>query len=175
MACNCGHCNECTGKVGTQYIGELPVDSLDSVADYFLAERDLLDEATGNTVRSIVRVPGGKLFPTANMDNVVALAPNNVDLEIPEGQVRAVTVKNEVSSIIMHYAEKDDVVVMLAVGKLADMVLVQNCGFVNIPNSHKYIIGIQYYLGENGEPTTDPTSGVKLFVPVSRTKLAINL
>ena len=33
----------------------------------------------------------------------------------------------------------------------------------------------QYYVGENGEPVTDATSGKKLFIPVSNTKLMINM
>ena len=34
----------------------------------------------------------------------------------------------------------------------------------------------QYYLGENGEPVTDSTiTGQKLFIPISDTKLAINM
>jgi hypothetical protein len=51
---------------------------------------------------------------------------------------------------------------------------VQNTGFVNIPEGHQYIVDATYYLGENGEPTTDSTiTGQKLFIPVSNTKLAI--
>ena len=57
-----------------------------------------------------------------------------------------------------------------------NMMRVQNCGFVNIPEGHNYIIGVQYYLGENGEPVTDSTvTGQELFILVSRTKLAVNM
>lgn len=175
--CGCkDHACECFGGVKTQYIGDLPVDNLESVADYFLAERDVEDPATGNIVRSFVRVPGGKLFPNANMDNIVALEANNVALVVPENQVRGVYMSNEANSFIMRYADGNHPAVMLALGEMANLMLVQNSGFVNIPNGHQYVVGVQYYLGEDGEPVADSTvTGQKLFVPVSRTKLAINL
>lgn len=181
MACACGkpkcggECG-CQGKPATQYIGDLPIDNLDSVADFFLAERDVEDPESGTIKRSFVRVPGGKLFPNANMDNIIALEPNNLGLTIPEDQVRAVYISNEGSVNVMKYADASHEAVMLAVGKLADLVLVQNTGFVNIPNGHEYVIGVTYYLGENGTPVTDPSvTGQKLFIPVSNTRLAVNI
>lgn len=181
MSC-CNKCHQegcnggCQGKPVTQYIGDLPIDNLDSIADFFLAERDVEDPQTGTVVRSFVRVPGAKLFPNANMDNIIALEPNNVALEVPEKQVRAVYVANEANSLIMKYADATHPATMLALGMLADMMLVQNAGFVNIPAGHSYIVGVQYYAGEDGEPVTDASiTGQKLFIPVSATKLAINL
>lgn len=181
MAC-CETCHKpdchggCQGKPVTQYIGDLPIDNLDSVADYFLAERDVEDPQTGTIVRSFVRVPGGKLFPNANMDNIIALETNNLAMEVPENQVRAVYISNEANSFIMKYADASHPAVMLALGTLAGMMLVQNTGFVNIPAGHNYIVGVQYYVGENGEPVTDASiTGQRLFIPVSATKLALNI
>lgn len=165
----------CNKPIKTQYLGELQIDTLESLPNYIIAERDVTDPATGNVVRSLVRVPAAKLFPTANMDNVFALDPNNTAIEIPENQVRAVRVVNEVSSIIMQYADTTHPATMIAVGKTADMVLCMCSGVVNIPEGHDYIIGVQYYVGDEGEPVTDNTSGQKLFIPVSPTKLVINL
>lgn len=181
MAC-CETCHKpnchggCQGKPVTQYIGDLPIDNLDSIADYFLAERDVEDPQTGTVVRSFVRVPGGKLFPNANMDNITALEPNNLSIDVPENQVRAVYIANEANSLIMKYADASHPATMLALGKMADMMLVQCSGFVNIPAGHNYIPGLQYYVGANGEPVTDSTiTGQKLFHAVSPTKLAMNL
>lgn len=163
-------------KPEVQYIGDLQIDNLESIADYFIAERDVLDEATGNTVRALVRVPGKKLFPNANMDNIVSLVTNNTGIKIPEGQVRAVYVENDGGTAVMRYAEGEKAGIMIAVGEfIDDMVLVQCTGFVNLPEGHSYILGAQYYAGENGEPVTDSASGQKLFVPVSSTKLRINM
>lgn len=181
MNCGCeheGHADGCgcNKKPVTQYIGDIPVDTLDSVVDYFLGERDIEDPNTGNVVRSLVRIPGGKLFPNANMDNVTALEANNEAITVPENQVRAVYVANVANTPTMLYADNAHKTAMLAVGELANMILVQNCGFVNIPNGHEYILGVQYYAGENGEPVTDASiTGQKLFIPVSRTKLSVNL
>lgn len=166
----------CHGKPVTQYVGDLPIDNLESIVDYIIGERDIVDDQTGNTIRSFVRVPGAKVYPNGSMDNIIALEPNNLGIEIPENQVRAVYVSNESNSHIMRYADAGHAAVMLAVGKMADLVLVQNCGFVNLPNTHNYIVGVQYYLGANGEPVTDSTiTGQKLFIPVSSYRLSINM
>ena len=164
----------CDKPIKTAYLGEVPVDTLESLPEYFLAERDV-EDADGNVIRSIVRVPTAKIFPTVNMDNVFALEPNNTAITIPDNQVRAVRVVNEVSSVVMDYADATHPATMLAIGKTADMVLCMCSGVVNIPNGHDYIIDQTYYTGENGEPVTDSTSGQKLFTPVSATKLAILL
>lgn len=164
---------KCSNNVETQYIGDLPIDSLESLPEYFMAERDVLDESTGNTVRSLVRVPSSKLFPTVTMDNVFALEPNNTAITIPTAQVRAVRIVNQGSADVMQYADNTHAPMMLATGKVSDLILCQNCGVVNLPN-HQYIVGSQYYAGANGEPTT--TSGTyKLFIPISSSKLLINL
>ena len=166
----------CHGKPVTQYVGDLPIDNLESIVDYIIGERDIYDEQNGNTVRSFVRIPGAKVYPNGSMDNIIALEPNNTAINIPANQVRAVYVANESNSHIMRYAGATHAAVMLAVGKMADLVLVQNCGFVNLPNTHNYIVGVQYYLGNNGEPVTDSTiTGQKLFIPVSAYRLAVNM
>lgn len=171
---NCG-CNK--QKIETAYIGDLPLDNMETMADYFLMERDIEDQETGDIVRSIVRTPAGKVVPNGNYDNVAAIQANNVAIEIPEGQVRAVYIANEGSANVMQYTDATHEPVMLAIGTLTDMVLVQNCGFVNIPGGHQYIIGQKYYDSADGtgEPTTEATSGRELFTPISSTKLAVKL
>lgn len=167
----------CNRPPETQYIGELPIDNLDSLPDYFIAERDVPDEQTGETSRGIVRVPSGKIFPNANTDNVYALDPNNTAITVPEKQVRACYVENAVSSIIMRYADNTHPPMFLALGLYAGMMRCQNSGVVNIPEGHNYTISQQYYVATDGtgEPVTASTSGKKLFIPISSTKLLINM
>lgn len=165
--------NKCD-KAEVQYLGDLPIDNLDKLPEYFLAERDVMDEPTGDTVRSIVRVPSGVIFPSVQTDNVFALEPNNTAIEVPENQVRAVRIVNEVSVVTMQYADEDHAPMMLALGKAGDLMLCQNCGVVNIPEGHDYNIGQQYNVGEEGEPVVGG-DGAKLFIPISRTKLLISL
>lgn len=167
----------CNNKVKTVNIADVAIDNLETLPDYILAERDILDEATGNTKRTPVRVPSAKLFPNATQDNVTGLEINNVAITVPEAQVRAGYIANEVGANIMKYAGGGHPAMFLMLGTYIDNVMrVQNCGFVNIPEGHTYIIGVQYYLGTDGEPVTDSTvTGQKLFIPVSRTKLAVNM
>lgn len=168
---------DCKPRVKTINISDVAIDNLATLPDYFLAERDVEDITTGNIVRTPVRVRSSDIFPNANNDNVVAIAINNAAITVPANQVRGGYVKNEVGAPTMQYAGPSHSAVFLMIGNHAENLMrVQNTGFVNIPESHQYIIDAQYYLGENGEPTTDATiTGQKLFVPISNTKLAINM
>lgn len=169
------NCNN--SPIKTQYLGELPIDMLESLPDYILAERVVEDPATGNDVHSIVRVPAAKLFPTVTMDNVFALEPNNTAIVIPENQVVPCYVSNEGAANIVKYADDSHHAIFMAIGKVNDLILAQNVGVVNIPEGHDYIVGAKYYLSSTpGEVTTDSTqTGQLLFVPVSNTKLALNI
>lgn len=165
----------CNRSVDVQYIGDIPVDTLESLPDFILSERDILEPSTGNTIRSITRTPAAKLFPNGNMDNIFGLEANNEAIIIPENQVRAVRVVNEGSMNVMHFADATHAASMIAVGSTANAILCQCSGVINLPMGHSYIIGAQYYTGADGEPVTDSTSGQKLFIPVSNTKLVINM
>lgn len=166
---------DCRPKVKTINIADVAIDNIATLPDYFLAERDVEDVSTGNVVRTPVRVRSSDIFPNANNDNVIALAINNSSITVPANQVRAGYIKNEVGMPTMQYASESHQAVFLMLGNHAENLMrVQNTGFVNIPEGHQYIIDATYYLGENGEPTTDATiTGQKLFIPVSNTKLAI--
>ena len=168
---------DCSPKVKTVNIADVAIDNMATLPDYFLAERDVEDVTTGNIVRTPVRVRSTDIFPGANNDNVIALAINNSGITVPEGQVRAGYIENGVGALTMQYAGTSNSAVFLMLGKHADNLMrVQNTGFVNIPEGHSYIVGAQYYLGENGAPVTDSSvTGQKLFIPVSNTKLAINM
>ena len=135
-----------------------------------------MDKESGNVLRTPVRVPSAKLFPTGNMDNVTALETNNNALSVPEGQVRAGYIANEPGANIMKYADATHKAMFLMLGKHTEGTMaVISTGFVNILEGHQYIVGVDYWVGENGEPTTSPDSGQKLFIPVSNTKLMITM
>lgn len=166
----------CDNKVETVNIADVAIDTLASLPDYILAERDITDDATGNIKRTPVRVPSAALFPNANNDNVIGLAINNSAITVPENQVRAGYIANEPGALVMKYADANHAASFLMLGLHTDNVMrVQNAGFVIIPEGHQYIPGAQYYVGENGEPVTDSTiTGQRLFKPMSSTVLAIN-
>lgn len=167
----------CNNKVETVNIADVAIDTLVSLPDYFLAERDILDQASGNVKRTPVRVPSATLFPNANNDNVIGLEVNNAAIVVPENQVRAGYISNEPGALVMKYADASHAAMFLMLGLHVDNIMrVQNTGFVNIPEGHTYVVGAQYYLGDNGEPVTDSTiTGQKLFIPISNTKLAVNM
>lgn len=169
--------DNCNKPVDTVYIADVPIDTLASLPDYILAERDVEDVTTGNVARTLVRVPAQKLFPNGNYANVAAIQPNNTTLDIPEGQVRAGYVANEGSANVAKYADSTHAPVFLMIGFSTDLLLVQSTGIVNLLEGHNYIVGAQYYLATDGsgEPVTSPASGKKLFIPISQTQLAINL
>ena len=169
--------DNCNQPVKTEYIANVPIDNLADLPDFILAERDIEDVTTGNIARTFVRVPAEKLFPNGNYANVAAIQANNTALNIPENEVRAGYVANEGSANVTKYADADHAPVFLMLGFSTDLLLVQSTGIVNILNGHPYIVGAQYYVSTDGtgEPVTDPTSGKKLFVPISQTQLAINL
>lgn len=167
--------NDCNRKIRTINIADVAIDTLPTMVDYFLAERDIMDESTGNTVRTPVRVPSGKIFPNVNNDNVIGIEINNSAITVPENQVRAGYVDNEPGANIVRYADANHPAVFLMLGEYMDNVMrIQNTGFVNIPEGHQYLVGATYYVGANGEPVTDASiTGQKLFIPISDTKLAI--
>gem|GEM_PF-2249474 len=166
---------DCNRPVKTINIADVAIDNLDTYPEYFLAERDIEDTTTGNTVRTPVRVPSARLFPNANNDNVIGLEVNNSAITVPDNQVRAGYIANEPGANVMRYAGPNHEAVFLMLGLHAENIMrVQNTGFVNIPEGHHYIVDATYYLGENGEPVTDSSiTGQKLFKPLSDTKLAI--
>ena len=168
---------DCNNPVKTEYIGNVPLDTLATLPDYILAERDVEDVTTGNIARTFVRVPAQKLFPNGNYANVAAIQANNMAIDVPEGQVRAGYVANEGSANIVKYADENHAPIFLMLGFSTDLLLVQSTGIVNILEGHDYIVGAQYYASTDGtgEPVTDPTSGQKLFIPISSTQLAINI
>lgn len=164
----------CNKPIQTTYIGEIAIDTLDSIPDYMLAERDVVDSNTGKTIRSMVRVPAAKLFGGGTMDNVTTIEPNNT-ITVPEKQVLAGRVVNNGGYNTVELTTATSTPDFLIVGKLGDLLLIQNTGFVYIPEGHEYIVGQTYYSGANGLPTTATTSGHKLFKAISSTKLAILL
>lgn len=168
---------DCNRPIKTEYIADVPIDTLANLPDYILAERDVEDPTTGNIARTFVRVPAQKLFPQGNYANIAAIQTNNTAITVPDNEVRAGYVANEGSANVVKYADADHKPMFLMLGFSTDLLLVQNTGIVNILEGHDYIIGAQYYASADGtgEPVTDATSGQKLFVPISTTQLTINL
>lgn len=167
--------NECPCKkdnVETQYIGDLPVFTLAKNPDYILAEVDLEDEATGNTVRNLVRVPAEKILAGQYTGNLFSIEANNDEITIPEGEVRAVRIVREANANVVRYADATHPATMIAIKRDGEVLHCMASGFITLPN-HEYIVGQNYYVGADGEPTT--TEGQKLFTVIAGDKLVITL
>lgn len=164
----------CEKPIKALHIQEFDVFTLEQLPTYILAEDNITDPATGDTLSQLVRVPSAKLFPTGNLDNIFALETNNPDIAVPEAQVRAVRMTAVGGTGIMEYADATHEAQFLAIGEQAGQMLCISHGILNLPN-HEYILGASYFAGENGVPTTDSTSGQLLFTVVSRNKILVRL
>lgn len=164
----------CQKPIKAMSIQEFDIDLLETLPDYLLAERDLTDPATGDTISALVRLPMSRVVPNGTLDNIFALETNNPDITVPEAQVRAVRMTAVGGTGIMEYADATHPAQFLAIGEQTGQMLCINHGILNLPN-HEYILGASYYTGEDGTPTTDDTSGQLLFTVVSRNKILVRL
>lgn len=164
----------CGKPLETVYLGDLPVDTLSSLPSYMLAERDVADKNTGKVVRSITRVPAERLFGGGTFDGQTVIEPNN-EIEVQEAQPLGARVVNNGNYNTVELSNIGQPVDFLIIRKMGTMLVIQASGFVYYPEGHQFIVGQDYYLSDSGLPTTDPTSGVKLFKPISSTKLVITL
>ena len=170
---SCGNCNN--KKMDVQYLGDVQIDTLADLPENLLAERVTEDELSGDTIHSLVRIPTKRIVPNGNLDNIFLVPANNDELEVPAGQVKAVSIAQVGSSYSVVPASDENPTLFIMVGRDGNNVLAQNSGVINILCGHDYILLSQYYRGEDGEPTTDSTSGEKLFIPISKTQLLVNM
>lgn len=173
MACGCDK----QKPIETQYLGDVQIDALEDLPNFLLGDRSVKDELSGDTIHSLVRIPTDRIVPNGNLDNIFAVVANNDTLEIPEGQVRAGTVKNLGSSYSVVFDDSEEEALFVMVGRDAKRVFAQRVGVVNLLNGHEYVLLAQYYASADGsgEPTTDSASGKKLFIPISKTQLLLNM
>lgn len=168
--------SKCEKPYTISYIGDIDIDDLASVPDYFIGTRAVEDIESGSTIYTPVRVPGARVMPTGNLANVTAIATNNPELIVPENQVRAGYIDLQPTGNIMRPATTSNAAQFLMVKNYAvNKMLIQSTGFLTFPKPHSYIVSQQYYLGEDGEPVTDSTvTGQKLFMPLDDYTIMIN-
>lgn len=167
---------ECNKPYTITHIADLDIDDLATTPDYFLGIRAVESPSDGNTIYTPVRVPGTRVMPTGNLANVIAMTSNNPTLEIPENQVLAGYYDAQPGGDVMKLADNAHAAEFLMIGNYTNgKILVQATGFLTFPQGHQYIPHQQYYLGDNGQPVTDPTiTGQKLFKPLNNYTLNVN-
>lgn len=170
-------CN-CNSKPYTiTSIHDVDIDDLVSLPTWLLGVREVEDPSTGNSIMTPVKVPTEKIAPNGNLANVIALTTNNDTLTVPENQVRAGYIDVQVGGNIMRYADANNKAQFLMLGNYTNgKMLIQSTGFLYLAGGHSYISSQQYFVGENGEPTTDESvTGQKLFIPLDDHYLMVNL
>lgn len=171
----CNKCEKVCNDMEVQELAELPIDDLESVPDYFLAERNVLDESTGKVLHSIVRLPGNRVLPNGGNANLFTLDGNNPTLQISENQPLPAYVQNEGTQNVVYPATANNPAQFFVVGTYGDLLLCQGTGIMNFLAGTDYIVGMSYYQGANaGEVSTTP-NGQKLFTVLSPSKLLIKL
>lgn len=155
----------------------LPIDSLAQIPDYFLVERDILDDTDGTVKHTITRLPGAKVLPNGSLINTFTLDGNNPTLEIPQNQILPVYIQNQGVQNVVMPADATHPAQFFVVGTYGDLLLCQNVGVVNILQGHNYIVGMNYYRATaTGQVTTDATqTGQMLFTPISNTQLLLRI
>lgn len=170
-------CEKPCNQMEVQELAELPIDNLETVPDYFLTERTVLDETTGKVLHSITRTPGNRVVPTGNLQNVFTLDPGidgwNVDTSLPVPAY----VQNNGSNNQVLQAGSGHRAQFMVIGQLGDLLLCQSIGVLSILEGHQFIPGAKYYTSNvQGQVTTDASqTGQYLFTVVSDTKLLLNV
>ncbi len=170
-------CDNCNNKPYTiTHVLDLDVDDLATTPDYFIGVRTVEDPSTGATIATPVRIPGARVMPTGNLANVIALDTNNTAIDVPSNQVLGGYYDVQPGGNVMRLANSTHPAQFLMLGKYGEgKMLVQATGFLNIPEGHQYIVGQQYWLGDDGQPITDSTvTGQKLFKPLNEYTLNVN-
>lgn len=174
MPCGKG-CNH--KDIKTQYIGDVQIDMLSTLPEFLLGERDVEDELSGDTVRSLVRVPTSRIVADDGNTFQIDLG-NNEDINVPAGQVRAgfLYYDGDYVSVQYGYSEFVPCAQFLIIKQEGKIITCQRSGVVKFPEGHEYTPGMQYFLdgANDGVPSTD--AGVyTLFVPINGNELLIDM
>lgn len=168
--------NNCN-QIGVQDVSELPIDTFQSTPDYVLGIRAVVSETDGNVNNMFTLIPGNRIMPNGNNDNIFALETNNPGLTIPENQVLPCYVQNTVTQTRVMPADGTHPADFLVLAVEAGIAYCQSVSAMFVPAGHDYdVYGAQYYLGTNGEPVTDESqTGQKLFKPLNKYQLLVNM
>lgn len=168
--------NQCDKNIGIQSVEELPIWSLEQMPEFILGIAQFTDQSTGEITNSFVNIPAEKLFPAGNLSNAFPLQTNNPDLTIPENGVLPIYVENQAIRNVVLPANGQHKADALAFQVVDGTVISKNTGVIEVMGGHGYIVGTQYYLAANGGVTTNSTqTGQRLFKPLSKSVLAINM
>lgn len=174
MPCGKG-CNH--PNIQTQYIGDVQIDMLTKLPEFLLGERDVEDELSGDTVRSLVRVPTARIVADDGNTFQIDLG-NNEDIDVPAGQVRAgfLYYDGDYVSVQYGYSEFSPCAQFLIIKQEGKIITCQRSGIAKFPDGHEYTKGVQYFLNGDNDGVPDSTrSTFSLFVPIDEHTLLIDM
>lgn len=149
---------------------------------YLLAIINTYVEAYGCKIPAGYRIPLARLSAGGNFQpNTYSLAGNGFNQEIPVNKVVPgyvyTTSPNDIR--VASSADQTTFAKFLILAKDSNVTgnyLVQSSGIYSFTNGHEYVVGKDYYLGENGLPTTErpDTNAQKLFTVLDKTTIMID-
>ncbi len=148
---------------------------------YFLAGAKIRDKQCGDYVYSPIAVPKQLLMVGGQNDpNRASINKNGSTIEIQERNViPAYTSTNTMHTIITANAVSNNAAQYLVLGEDSQdnrRFYIQSSGKYEFPEGHDYIVGEDYYLGENGDVTTQPGEFRQfLFTVPSSKEILINI
>ena len=204
MSCSCekGQTNSFTKRdfpnvhTQTKSCDDYPIKSLDANdvpvwGDSVLPSNGYLwmtsvqrDSRCGDEIPYLYQLPISSLTPGSTIQgNTYKANGNGATIAVPEQQVKAGYTYNNAPNDIRFAENHEDEFVRAQYIILSQAengaYNIQGSGFYTFPGGHKYIIGYTYYLGENGDPTTDSSffNGVrqKLFEVIDQRTILINI
>ena len=169
-------CTGCDNKPYTiTHALDLDVDDLATPVDYFIGVRVVEDTVNETSIATPVRIPGAKVLPTGNLANVAAITTNNSSLHVPANQVRGGYIDIQPGGNVMKLSSVAHPPMFLMIGDyVGGKMLIQTTGFILIKEGHQYLVGRQYYDDGAGVPTTDSSTGIKLFRPLDEFTINVN-
>lgn len=165
-------------QINIQEVGDVSITNTLNEADYVLGTKNILERESGNVLSIPVRIPTGMLVPTGNNNNIFAIEANNEELSVPATQVLPAYLLNTGTAVRVVPADATHPADFLVLKVEAGMAYCQSTGVATIMGGHEYqVIGAEYYQSKDaGQVTTSSAeTGRKLFKPVSKYQLLINL
>lgn len=150
---------------------------------YLLMAAKLKDQHCGRPLPFLYHLPINKITPGATFQpNTYSVAGNGYQGEWAANQVRAgYTYNNTPNDIRLAdiTAQKAQYILLSKDNTIEGNYLIQGSGFYTFTGGHNYVPGYAYYLGTEGQPTTDSSfvNGIRqhLFEVIDSSTILINI